>query len=261
MSASEDPTRFAIFEKQAGFPLAEDRCSLRILEWQHGAEYGQAVNLGRAADLAFRQDCALRIIFAPLDLPDNSTAQALFKLFQAHGVPSEFVSERLQAVAHSFGTKVDLDGSESSWFHFLCKNISLERSEHDPKQVQIKNPWEMQQFQSKKEDQSQADYSWIRAAFFLKSETTDASSPKVKTQGGMVTLLCFGASDALVQRLSKLLQRSSWTDLIEDPYLLYTIVLDELYLQLDGMAWRLNEVFGSMEKVRATSTWFAHVLI
>jgi hypothetical protein len=252
MSASEDPSRFAIFEKQSGFPLAEDHVQLQVLEWDHGAELGQIVNLERAADLAFRKDCALRIIFAPLDLPDNSTAQALFKIFNKHGVPSEFVSERLQAVAHSFGTKSDLKGAECSWFHFLCKNITLERSEHDPKQVQIKNPWEMQQFRSKKEDQSQADYSWIRAGFFLKSEILDATSPQVQSQDSMVTLICFGASQELVQRLSKLSRNPAWKEAIEDPYVLYTIILDELYLQLDGMAWRLNEVFGSMEKVSKT---------
>jgi len=244
-SLSEDPSRITLFEKYAGFPLAEDECPLRLLEWKNNAACGEHFTTQGASELDSRPDCALRIIFAPLDLPDNATANSLFYLFDKYSIPSDFISERLQSVARSCGSKANPDGSECLWFHFLCKNITIEPNLEKPDHVAIRNP--VEKYNTK--EQSQADFSWIRAAFFLRVEgpKIDIANPNLTNKP--TTLLCFGASEALVQRFSKLQNRVEWREALDDPHVLLDIVLDELYLQLDGIAWNLSEVYGNTERV------------
>jgi hypothetical protein len=55
-----------------------------------------------------------------------------------------------------------------------------------------------------------------------------------------VTLICFGALDSVSLRFEKLLTKKSWDDVLQEPYLLYPIVFDELH-----------EVFDSLGKVLA----------
>lgn len=250
-SLSEDPSRIACFERNAGFPLSENHISLHLLEWENNSSCGQYVTIQQASQLDSRPDCALRIVFAPLDLPDNTTATSLFYLFKKYSIPSNFISERLQSAVRSFGSKANSDGTECLWFHFLCKYINIERNPDKPGYVTIKNPVK----KSNVKEQSQADFSWIRAAFFLKVEgpKIDITNPSSRIKP--TTLLCFGASEALVERLKKLQNRTDWKEVLEDPYVLLDIVLDELYLQLDGVSWNLNEVYGNMERVRLLSLW------
>ena len=245
-SLSEDPSRITFFEKYAGFPLAEDHVSLELLEWKNNAACGESFTTQRASELDSRPDCALRIIFAPLDLPDNATANGLFYLFKKYSIPSDFISERLQSVARSFGSKANPDGSECLWFHSLCKNINIEPNLDKPGHVTIKNPVE----KSNVKEQSQADFSWIRAAFFLRVEgpKIDITNPNLTNKP--TTLLCFGASEALKERFTNLQNRIEWKEALEDPHVLVDIVLDELYLQLDGISWKLSEVYGNTERVR-----------
>lgn len=243
---SEDPSRITLFEKYAGFPLAEDKASIQLLEWKNNASCGQRLTIQRASELDSRQDCTLRIVFAPLDLPDNDTATSLFYLFKKYSIPSDFVSERLQSVARSFGSKANPDGSECLWFHFLCKNINTERDPDKPDHVTIKNPV----FKSNAKAQSQADFSWIRAGFFLKIESPKVDFIDPNLRNKPITLLCFGASEALIGRFHSIQNREEWKEALEDPYVLLDIVLDELYLQLDGISWNLGEVYGNMERVR-----------
>jgi len=244
-SLSDDPSRIQLFEKYADFPLPEDDAPLRLLEWKERTSHGESITIERATDLEHRPDCALRIIFAPLDLPESTTMRSLLYLFNKYYIPSNFISERLQSVARSFGSKTYSDGSECLWYHFLCKNINTEQDPLKPQYVTIKNPVYKPNFKG----QSQADFSWIRAAFFLKFENakTDDEDPSVKKS---ITLICFGASESLFERFSRLRERAEWNEALQDPIVLFDIVLDELYLQLDGVSWNLNEVYGDMERVR-----------
>ena len=245
-SLSEDPSRKTLFQTYAGFPLAEDNVSLQLLEWENNASCGESITIQSASELDSRPDCALRIIFASPDLPDNETANSLFHLFNKYSIPSNFISERLQSVARSFGSKTNSDGSESLWFHFLCKNINTERDPDKANHVKIKNPV----YKSNVKTQSQADFSWIRAAFFLKVESPKIDFIDPNLRNKPITLLCFGASDALTTRFNNLQNKIEWKEALEDPYVLLDIVLDELYLQLDGISWNLGEVYGNMERVR-----------
>lgn len=167
-------------------------------------------------------------------------------------IPSGFVSERLQSVSHSFGTRND-DGAQCSWFHYLCKNITLQHTESG--HAEIVNP----NIRTGAEPQSQADFSWHRAGFFLHAapgrpphSRSDSGHPDSKGTGKIqqttkVTLICFGAPPALEQRFYRLALHHSWVDALADPYTLFDIVLDELYLQMDSIAWSLSEVFGGIE--------------
>jgi hypothetical protein len=69
-----------------------------------------------------------------------------------------------------------------------------------------------------------------------------------------MTLICFGASIALQQRFERLASNSAWTEAINDPYNLFVIILDELFLQVDGIVWSLSDVFRSVEEVSFNST-------
>ncbi|KAJ9640451.1 hypothetical protein H2199_005990 [Coniosporium tulheliwenetii] len=246
MSAlSEDPTRFDAYEALAGLPLADEQLDLHVLEWTRGDTRGSHIRLNRVTELAGRPYCNLRVIFAPLDLPDRGLLKGLLALFEHYSIPSTFLSERLQSVAHSFGARKDDDGTQYAWFHFLCKNINIQRSGSQPEIVN-------QNIRLGSKPQSQADYSWHRSGFFLKASPGAPSKPPPQSPfaapaDDCVTLICFGASPSLEQRFRRLALTSAWEDALEDPYVLFDVVLDELYLQLDGVAWSLAEVFGGIE--------------
>lgn len=68
----------------------------------------------------------------------------------------------------------------------------------------------------------------------------------------MVTLSCFGASKAVQTRLKNLKEhheRDRWQDILHDPYVLFDIILDELYLQVDRHICSLVSEFGKIENV------------
>lgn len=109
----------------------------------------------------------------------------------------------------------------------------------------------------------QADYSWLRSAYFLKclpessqSQTEDSESPSNTSSATLglpnrnVTLLCFGAPTSLQAKFERLLRPWHWEDALGDPFVLFQLVVDELFLQLDQTAWDLSAAFGNLEHVR-----------
>jgi hypothetical protein len=69
-----------------------------------------------------------------------------------------------------------------------------------------------------------------------------------------VTLVCFGPSHPLVNRFLRLAAHDGWRDAVADPYGLFVIVLNELFLNTSGILWRLSDVFRSFEMVRQHAT-------
>ncbi|KFY83638.1 hypothetical protein V498_07911 [Pseudogymnoascus sp. VKM F-4517 (FW-2822)] len=188
-------------------------------------------------DLFARSEPRLRVIFSPLDEPTYETVAGLVQLFRHYSIPSDFLSERIQSVTHSFGSEKDSNNWNCSWFHFLCKNVTVRLFEGlDP---QIVNP------HHDSLPQSQADWSWIRAGFFLK--WLPSQGPNSSNQS-CVTLICFGASIQLQQRFERLASNSAWRDAVSDPYNLFVIILDELFLQMDGIVWNLSDTFRAIEE-------------
>ncbi|KAF2453804.1 hypothetical protein BDY21DRAFT_401325, partial [Lineolata rhizophorae] len=197
-----------------------------------------------------------RCRLAPLDLADRATAKGFLALWEHFSFPSGFVSERIQSVSNSFGARTDSTGVRSSWFHFLCKDVNVASvpQPNGPDKLVIVNPnVRLEEKEHPERKQSQADHGWIRSGFFLKSEPrqkaskSNKSSPVRHASDDTVTLVCFGASPNLEARFKQMTASSSWEDVLHDPYVLFDIIMDELYLQMDGVAWRLNQVFGQFE--------------
>lgn len=91
---------------------------------------------------------------------------------------------------------------------------------------------------------SQGDWLWIRSSFFLKWNTCD------NRDLATATLIVFSASPELRARFERLILNPEWTVALVDPFSLYVIVLDELWLQADGIMKKVAEVFNGMETVR-----------
>jgi hypothetical protein len=244
----EDPSVVEVFQQRSGYPLGPEDLLLYVLSWQGSGQSGTRRTYPNPSLLLSAAPSRLRVIFAPLDLPDNSTAVGILRLVEGFSIPLAFLSERIQSVPHSFGTRTSPDGAECSWFHYLCKNITVERDRSDPRKVTIRNPV----VRSDTKAQSQSDYSWLRSAYFLRVEPNRHQS----RSPGAVTLLCFGAPTSLQHRFERILNHPDWEDAIRDPYILLDIVFDELYRQLDGIVLSLSEVFGGMESVRIFSYRF-----
>ncbi|KAK6532504.1 hypothetical protein TWF281_006693 [Arthrobotrys megalospora] len=185
----------------------------------------------------------IRIIFAPLDIWRN--APICVPIFTAFDVPHKFVSECVQTVCHSFGSQVHGDGARSSWFHFLCKNLSIDRSGPYPRivnQVPISSLATQGEAIGNYDGQkvvelSQADYSWMRSGFVMKSEP----------DGKGVTLLCFGATPHVRRRIETWIASRSWAAVIEEPYALFDLVMDGLFSEVDATAWKMADVFRPIE--------------
>ncbi len=99
---------------------------------------------------------------------------------------------------------------------------------------------------------SHGDRSWIRSGFFLKwNDCYQASS-------ATVTLIVFSASPELLDRFQSLWTNTDWQMTLVDPFSLYVIILDELWLQAESIARGVAEVFGVMERVRlSTFPWLS----
>jgi hypothetical protein len=96
--------------------------------------------------------------------------------------------------------------------------------------------------------QSHYDGSWVRAGFFLEW------IPVPGTLEYQVTLICFVGPDThhtLIDRFERLNKPTStrWKDAVTDPYLLFGIVLSDLFLRVEGIVYDLSRVFKPMETV------------
>lgn len=91
---------------------------------------------------------------------------------------------------------------------------------------------------------SHGDWLWIRSSFFLK--WNDCHDRNMAT----ATLIVFSASPELRARFERLCLNPDWTIALVDAFSLYVIVLDELWLQADGIMKKVADVFNGMETVR-----------
>jgi hypothetical protein len=167
--------------------------------------------------------------------------EEFMKLFRHFSVPSEVLTERMRSVNHSFGsaTAIGTD-AEISWCHFLCRQV-----EGSGKQAftYLRND------QGGQNQSSSALSLWITCDFFLHVATDRA-----------VTLLCFGAPKGLVERFEKLRENAFWGDALQEPYLLFTIIFDELHDLFDGLSKVLALAIRKVEEAaikqaRAPQQW------
>jgi hypothetical protein len=162
------------------------------------------------------EEARVRIIFAPLDELLSDLAPGIIALCRTLSIPPEFLTERLQGVCHSFGTRTDERGV-AAWFHYLCKAV---------------------------EPGLATRHRWYKSAFFLR-----------KDEHGNVTLVVFGPTPGARARLERFLAAAtaqSWDDIVSEPLVLFDLILDGLFLEIDTTVWRLLNVFAELESV---STW------
>jgi hypothetical protein len=134
------------------------------------------------------------------------------ELFKYYSVPSDVLTERMRSVNHAFGSSQAIESeAQISWCHFLCRQIEV----YDGTIKRFDYLLDEKQNLSKS---SNALNLWIMCDFFL-HVTKDRS----------VTLLCFGVPPTIVLRFEKLLAKASWDDVLEEPFLLFVIILDELH--------------------------------
>ncbi|GKU02851.1 hypothetical protein FLAG1_05273 [Fusarium langsethiae] len=205
---------FAQEATQTPLAIAFPQWMLNIWEITHDHPEGRWYIEPNARCL--RQKASLRIVFAPLDLPRRDALSQCIELFNILNIPSDFTKERLQSVSHSFGRATDNHGS-SSWFHFLCKNIDVKQMPGSAPEVD--NRAAAMGYHAS--NLPQADYSWHRAGFFLRVENS-----------GSATLVCFGAMPRHVST---------------DPYILFDLIFDALYFEVDDTVWKMNTIFGPLE--------------
>ncbi|KAJ4176763.1 hypothetical protein NW767_015339, partial [Fusarium falciforme] len=178
-----------------------------------------------------QEKASLRIVFAPLDLPRRDALSQTLELFNILHIPGDFSKERLQSVSHSFGRCIERFGS-SSWFHFLCKNIDVKQE--GTKVPEIDNRAVTMGYHIS--TLPQADYSWHRAGFFLRVEND-----------GSTTLVCFGATPSVIHRINEFVAAKAWQHVATDPYILFDLVFEALYFDVDDTVWKMNNVFGPLE--------------
>ncbi|RYP55739.1 hypothetical protein DL769_010059 [Monosporascus sp. CRB-8-3] len=180
--------------------------------------------------------CELRIVFAPLDLALPNSKLQFLDLFRVLGIPSSFSNERVHSVSHSFGAISDQEGT-NTWFHFLCKNISISNdSGNGPEVAYHRGADPLARDSPSHIRLPQADYSYLRSGFFLRT-TADAGT----------TLACFGASPQVRARLQEFIAHSSRNDAIAEPYLLLDLIIDGLFQDVDKIVWNMRTVFGALE--------------
>jgi hypothetical protein len=67
------------------------------------------------------------------------------------------------------------------------------------------------------------------------------------TKDNSVTLLCFGVPPSIVLRFERLLAKASWCDILEEPYLLFVIILDELHEIFNSLSTKLAVALRTVE--------------
>lgn len=155
-------------------------------------------------------------------------------LFRHLDIPEEFTTERTLGACHSFGKRAT-DFGFISWFHFLCKNIEIIPTASGG--VSVRNRAAELKYMDPS-DLSEADYSWNRSGFFLRSG---------KDSGPI--LVCFGATNNVRRSLEEFIAAHAWEDVEQHPFLLFDLVLQGLCFQVEGTIRNMTSIFSSHEHV------------
>lgn len=183
---------------------------------------------------------ALRVAFLPIApvKGDKNEAKEFRTLFKHYSIPSAVPAERMRNVGLAFGTsKNRKEKSEGAWFHFLCRKVEIEEGiiqdlgylRHGTEEGQKSDPSKM----------------WTMCDFYLHTKPGVADSSDQRT----VTLLCFGAPNEIFERFNTLLGLEEWRDVLNEPYLLFDILFDELHSVFDTIVWELSKAVNPEEKM------------
>ena len=169
----------------------------------------------------------------------SPTSSPLQILLTQYRIPPAVLTERKQSVTHSFGhSKLDNDDIEIAWYHFLSKDLAVRED--------VGGEFRVLENGIANDRSSQANSLWIMSDYFIHIQRSP--SPNSKGSRFTVTLLCFGAPEAVVERFRRSLDRPLWEDVCQEPYLLFDFIYEELYQLVDDRAWMLADVFRTVER-------------
>lgn len=121
---------------------------------------------------------------------------------------------------------------QASWFHFLCKNVTVNNLRGHSSGIADPRGTEL----------SQGDWTWIRTSIFMRwSHSHDKDNASVN-------LVIFSASPELRERCRRLWD-ADLSGVLMDPFSLFVICLDELWLQSQGIVKIAGDEFSKMERV------------
>jgi hypothetical protein len=224
-----------------GRPRAHGVPLIECLQWsdnQQGITSFATVQDFIKAESASRY--ALRVAFLPIAPVggNESEAEEFRALFNHYSVPSAVPAERMRNVGFSFGTSRNgKEKSEAAWFHSLCRKVDiLDGQIQDLGYLRHGNDHAQKADPAKK---------WTTCDFFLHTEPGSANDSKSK----IVTLLCFGAPDAIFNWLASIRDHTAWKDVLAQPYLIFDVLFDELHGVFDNAVWELSKAVNSQEKM------------
>jgi hypothetical protein len=228
---------YTSYDQISATPHAES-INLRVLEWGSiGPVKCTDTTTTSAAELIARDqesDCELRIVLAPRD-PKQAAEHRAIRLIHSHyDVSSAFKTVKATSPTFAFGHRKGLKDPnvEVAWTRFLCKDIlSLSH---------------------KKDEDFHDNFRWIVCDAYLHVRTR-------KDESKCVTMLFFGAPPKVIYRFEQLLASDAWADAVREPYILFALVYEQLFLLLDEAAWTLAGWFrskerGALESVRQDSS-------
>lgn len=95
-------------------------------------------------------------------------------------------------------------------------------------------------------DLSQADFTWARSGYGLKTKPSHTGSWLE------VTLIIFSVAVGLGarERFAAFARNTTWQDILEDPYCLLNVAFEGLYDRVDKLAWDFAHVYGQEEDAR-----------
>lgn len=199
------------------------------------------------------QDLRKRKSFAPRDTYGPESVE-LVKLFTHCDIPTAFVAESLADVSHSFGTSTEMDGTTYLWFHFLAKNFIAEVRENDSEVVPQKPSRVRQSSRAASasnshvglfkvaQELSQSNFEWTKIGVVLHVAKAGSSTPQM-------TLYCFGAPTTCRSRFIRLCQNADCQSMLQNPYMVLGIIIEEMYKLLDQTSWAVARSFGPIETV------------
>ncbi|KAJ5760679.1 hypothetical protein N7520_007835 [Penicillium odoratum] len=230
------------FKDIPGDTKASDVSTVDVLDWNQEARFYRLISHKvTVPELAQLPVPFLRIIFSSLDLPNSGSMDKFRWIFDHYSVPSAFLAGRLRCrLAISFRPLVaDVHFYIGAWFHYLCKNVTVAHDFHGKAAISDPRPGAMRL--------EHGDSTWIRSGYFIRWKLNLNHDPEV-------TLLCFGASHCLKERLQQIPTSSIPNSLALDPYSLFAIILEELSLQMDNTVWDVMDVFRDIELNTLTTT-------
>lgn len=229
-----DSSRGTIFAERArkyGYLSGSDTCQIDLLEWSPGDIIAaQPVIETNAKALPSRVQPRIQVVFAPLCVANHRTGAGIQAIFDHYSIPSDFISQSIENVTHSFGGTCDAS-SYSSWFHFLCKNVTVHSVPGQPSRIADPRGTEL----------SQGDWTWIRTSVFMRWSNC------VDKDRATVNLVIFSASLELRDRIQRL-WNSDISNALVDPFSLFVICLDELWMQAMGIVRIVGDEFSNMER-------------